>query len=49
MTLDQRITIRLDDDTVATLDQLVADGPAGLDRSNYIREAISQYLAGKAS
>jgi predicted transcriptional regulator len=49
MTLDQRITIRLDDDTVAALDRLVAAGPAGLDRSNYIREAISQYLAGKAS
>jgi predicted transcriptional regulator len=49
MTLDHRVTIRLDDDTVAALDQLIADGPAGLDRSNYIREAISQYLAGKAS
>jgi Arc/MetJ-type ribon-helix-helix transcriptional regulator len=48
MTLDQRVTVRLDDDTVAALDQLVAEGPVGLDRSNYIREAISLYLISRS-
>ncbi len=47
--LDRQAFVRLDTATFERLDALVAAGPAGLNRSDYIRRAIAELLERESS